>query len=675
MLNVPHLLPLYLLWFLTIMGISNTVHAQNSQPEGFDYSKIEPWVTEYDVAEASSALSQPVRYHMIDTQYDFRNASHKEFYRQAAEPITASGVLEASEIHLAFNPKHERLSLHYIKAVRGDHSRDLTHSVSPRFLEQEPEIQRQIQSGYVSIIFNLPDVRVGDRIEYAYTKSGHNPVLGDKPFGGLRLSWSVAVDQVRARILSDEELFINVENAPQNLEKQKRGSTYEYQYATNHTPIVKNEGNYPHDVVPYGWMQFSAYDSWAAVSDWAQQVYARVPESNKIKAIARDIEHRSHDTNEYIRKVIDFVQNDIRYLGLEFGENTHLPRDPDEVLATRFGDCKDKAMLISLLLKEKGVNAYPALVSTDYRSGIGTMLPSPGAFDHVINLIEFNGEQFWVDGTSQYQAGDVRLRGSDDYGYALLINHNNRELVDMYEATPTRSLIDVNESYHIKTFNGPVEYRIETRYSGAMAEFQRHRFSNNSKEKISEEYRNFYLKYFEEIDVLQLPTMVDDRSKNEVAVTEKYRLSSMVEETSGSHLMHINLGLFPGYLIVPEQRERQHAHYIGEPTVIKNSVAVHYPSEVDLSFRGKPKVYDSDIFRYELQDDYKNKVYTHTASLQLKKDRIEPNELKQYLIDREKLLDEWFFTITTPKSDLFEGYDKIIELKSRLRTLKDSYND
>ena len=66
------------------------------------------------------------------------------------------------------------------------------------------------------------------------------------------------------------------------------------------------------------------------------------------------------------------------------GRGSHEPQQPAVVLAQRYGDCKDKALLLAALLRELGVEAYPALVNTKLRQRLDDYLPSPFLFDHVI---------------------------------------------------------------------------------------------------------------------------------------------------------------------------------------------------------------------------------------------------------------------------------------------------
>ena len=50
---------------------------------------------------------------------------------------------------------------------------------------------------------------------------------------------------------------------------------------------------------------------------------------------------------------------------------------PSEVFSHRYGDCKDKATLLSTMLKEIGVESYYVLINTDARIGHGGNTAQP----------------------------------------------------------------------------------------------------------------------------------------------------------------------------------------------------------------------------------------------------------------------------------------------------------
>ena len=69
---------------------------------------------------------------------------------------------------------------------------------------------------------------------------------------------------------------------------------------------------------------------------------------------------------------------------MELGDGWYLPAPPSTVLARGWGDCKDKAVLLSRLLETAGVKAYPALIDYGASTSFDPDFPRLSAFDHAI---------------------------------------------------------------------------------------------------------------------------------------------------------------------------------------------------------------------------------------------------------------------------------------------------
>ena len=54
---------------------------------------------------------------------------------------------------------------------------------------------------------------------------------------------------------------------------------------------------------------------------------------------------------KYFRVAVNFVQNEIRYMGIETGKYSHKANSPEKVFKQRYGDCKDKSLLLASILK------------------------------------------------------------------------------------------------------------------------------------------------------------------------------------------------------------------------------------------------------------------------------------------------------------------------------------
>ncbi len=100
-----------------------------------------------------------------------------------------------------------------------------------------------------------------------------------------------------------------------------------------------------------------------------------------------------------VRRVVESVTRDIRYVGLEFGIHGYQPYRTDQVWTRRFGDCKDQATLLVTLLGLAGVDARVALVRTRRLGRVPEALPTLAAFDHAI--VWLPDRDLYVDPTAR----------------------------------------------------------------------------------------------------------------------------------------------------------------------------------------------------------------------------------------------------------------------------------
>jgi transglutaminase-like putative cysteine protease len=87
-----------------------------------------------------------------------------------------------------------------------------------------------------------------------------------------------------------------------------------------------------------------------------------------------------------MQALANFVQNDIRYVAIELGIGGQQPHPATETFNHRYGDCKDKATLLSAMLKEVGVDSYYVIINS-VRGSVTATTPPNLDFDHVILAI------------------------------------------------------------------------------------------------------------------------------------------------------------------------------------------------------------------------------------------------------------------------------------------------
>ena len=175
----------------------------------------------------------------------------------------------------------------------------------------------------------------------------------------------------------------------------------------------KGVGNAPPPVI-----QFSSFQSWEEVGKWFGGLVApQIQVTPPIQAKAEELTRGKTSEREKIQALYEFVSQHFRYIGVSLGLGRYTPHRAEDVLANRYGDCKDKHTLFAALLSAVGIKAYPALISSSMK--IDSDLPVPGLFDHVITAIPQGDSFLFLDTTPELAA----------YGYLLTALRDKSALV------------------------------------------------------------------------------------------------------------------------------------------------------------------------------------------------------------------------------------------------------
>jgi transglutaminase-like putative cysteine protease len=126
---------------------------------------------------------------------------------------------------------------------------------------------------------------------------------------------------------------------------------------------------------------------WARIGEWYSQLAAPRSEAPaEIANASRQLASPDADFMLRLQKVADFMQQNIRYVGIEIGIGGYIPHAAADVYRNRYGDCKDKATLLIAMLDAVGVRATWVMVDTE-RGVVDPRTPSLIG-NHMIAAIE-----------------------------------------------------------------------------------------------------------------------------------------------------------------------------------------------------------------------------------------------------------------------------------------------
>lgn len=162
---------------------------------------------------------------------------------------------------------------------------------------------------------------------------------------------------------------------------------------------AKNKGNeQPGEKTPP--LAWTTFPSWEAVGIWYQGMIAgRDAVTPVIQAKADEITAGMKTNAEKAQALYEYVSQHNHYIGVDFGVGRYQPHMATEVLANQYGDCKDKQTLLAALLRAKGFQPSAVLIGLGIE--MNDKVPMPGAFNHVITLVDVDGNPAWLDATTE----------------------------------------------------------------------------------------------------------------------------------------------------------------------------------------------------------------------------------------------------------------------------------
>lgn len=321
-----------------------------------------------------------------------------------------AGLALAGQLVFNYNAENETVEIRSVRVLKSDGTVVTTGLDNVQDLSAPVARVAPVYSDAREKHVTVAGLSVGDTVEY-------DVVINSKPLdpGQFWQTYSFAKDAVTL----DEELELNVPkdralklHSPDGVTPEVREDgdrriyTWKSHNCTTASPLPNPqdvkvdvqsmlEGYHP---PPPPQVVFSTFQSWSDVGEWyAGLEKDRREPSASIRAQADQIVQGKTTEEQKAEALYDWVGRNIRYVSLSFGVGRYQPHSAADVLANRYGDCKDKATLLESLMAAEGIHANTALMNATREVNLD--VPTPLAFDHAINYATIDGTPEWLDST------------------------------------------------------------------------------------------------------------------------------------------------------------------------------------------------------------------------------------------------------------------------------------
>jgi transglutaminase-like putative cysteine protease len=348
----------------------------------------------------------------------------KSFYASSVRLETQLAVQHQSQWRIDFDPRHQQLTVHWLRVVRSGRAIECLQRERMRLIQRETQLDHHVIDGCWTLLAVLDDVRPGDVLEAAYTFETRNPI---RP-GGCEEIFIVPAQMVvgsfRFSVLSRPARSLAWKasaDSPAREESRVAPELNRWSWTGSQLKPREAEPNQPSNYLDCIWIQVSDLAAWSELTARMAAVW----ECADPKGLAgvEPVSARPERVGEVeVTALIRKIQDEFRYLSVDLETGGWIPAPAAVVARRRYGDCKDLAWLAMVVLRSWGVRVRPILVGNALRRSVAMLLPMSRLFNHAVLEAEIAGKVRWFDLTLRFQGGGFTDMPVGWFGFGLPVD-------------------------------------------------------------------------------------------------------------------------------------------------------------------------------------------------------------------------------------------------------------
>jgi tetratricopeptide (TPR) repeat protein len=367
--------------------------------------------TPKDAAAVGSASAQkpdyakePFVFEEYATKVRFENdGTGEREYIARIRVQSDAGVQALGELKFGYNSANEQINIQYVRVRKPEGS--VVNADPSTVKEITPDIEHDapVYTDFKEKSVTVPSLQAGATLEYDVQVRITSPLAASE-------FW-YAQNFLTGPIVLDESLEVNL---PEGRAVKIASPGAEYAtthdggrviYTWKHAQLthpsaddLKKQAADTSAESPA--VEFTTFKSWDDVAQWyAKLEQGRSDPTPEIRAKVAELTQGQTTELDKIQPLYDYVSKNIRYVSLSFGLGRYQPHSAGEVFANKYGDCKDKAILLAAMLRAASISSDVALIPSAAK--LDETMPLPSQFDHVITAVPIPGKLVWMDSTTE----------------------------------------------------------------------------------------------------------------------------------------------------------------------------------------------------------------------------------------------------------------------------------
>ena len=342
----------------------------------------------------------------MKTTYDYQlNGNYVSTTYALRKILTEQGKKDFSESNFPYYRKYDRIYVNQARIIKPDGTiqdvpkeniTDITLAVLASMNIYEPD-QRQK-------VITFPNLEVGDAIEYFMVDTCHHAIM-ESEFDCMYFFQEfnpVLHDEIVVTGPASMPLTYKSQNDPEGkiqFSKAEKNGKTTYRWWTNDQPrIISEPAMTPYlNIAPGIWA--STIESWNEMSRWGYNLNEQYIDMNEaLRNETHQLVNGCKTRDDTLKALYHFVAQKVRYMGIGLGKKTgYDPKPATKTYETKYGVCRDVAVLLTAMLREVGIPANVVYTSAGYEQY--TEIPNLNWSHGIVAVPKEGGGYTYIDPT------------------------------------------------------------------------------------------------------------------------------------------------------------------------------------------------------------------------------------------------------------------------------------